>query len=178
MNFMHGMFRITLSLMAGIGAIAATLVASQGQMSPYAGEQTRKIKALSESSIQSLLNGEGMGLARAAELNRYPGPMHVLELKSELKLTEQQLKRTQNLFKEMRTEARELGRKVVDAESRLEMEFARGSATEAKIATQTEEIARLQGKLRYCHLKAHLKMVAILSKWQVAEYNRLRGYGA
>ena len=36
---------------------------------PYAGQQKRIIKALSDADIQALQNGEGMGLAKAAELN-------------------------------------------------------------------------------------------------------------
>ena len=36
--------------------------------------------------VQSYLSGAGMGYAKAAELNRHPGPMHVLELADQLKL--------------------------------------------------------------------------------------------
>ena len=60
--------------------------------SPYAGEQTREIKALSGSDIANLRNGRGMGLARPAELNRYPGPRHVLDT-AELALTPAQIAR-------------------------------------------------------------------------------------
>jgi len=52
----------------------------------YAGQETRKIKALSEDQIQGYLAGSGMGLAMAAELNHYPGPKHVLELAEKLQL--------------------------------------------------------------------------------------------
>ena len=48
--------------------------------SPYVGLEAREIKALSEEQRQELLDGHGMGLALAAELNHYPGPKHVLEL--------------------------------------------------------------------------------------------------
>ena len=47
---------------------------------PYAGLQARPVKALSDQQIADLRAGRGMGLALAAELNGYPGPMHVLEL--------------------------------------------------------------------------------------------------
>ena len=46
---------------------------------PYAGQQVRTIKALSDDDIAALRKGEGMGMARAAELNGYPGPKHVLD---------------------------------------------------------------------------------------------------
>jgi hypothetical protein len=46
---------------------------------PYAGQQARSIKALSDEEIAALRKGEGMGMAKAAELNGYPGPVHVLQ---------------------------------------------------------------------------------------------------
>ena len=58
--------------------------------SPYSGLETRAIKALSDSQIADLKAGRGMGLALAAELNGYPGPMHVLELADELVLSVEQ----------------------------------------------------------------------------------------
>src|SRR4051794_40771771 len=57
---------------------------------PYSGQQARSIKALSPENIAALLTGEGMGMAKAAELNGYPGPAHVLALAKELNLTEAQ----------------------------------------------------------------------------------------
>jgi hypothetical protein len=48
----------------------------QGGDGTYAGQQTRAIKALSSQEEQDLRLGRGMGLAKAAELNGYPGPMH------------------------------------------------------------------------------------------------------
>ncbi len=64
---------------------------------PYAGQQTRAIKALSRSETQDLLDGKGMGLAKAAELNGYPGPMHVLELARRLQLSPVQREATEQL---------------------------------------------------------------------------------
>ena len=46
---------------------------------PYSGQQGRMIKALSSKEVQGLLQGKGMGMAKAAELNQYPGPRHVLD---------------------------------------------------------------------------------------------------
>jgi len=68
---------------------------------PYAGQQTRAIKALSDDDIASLLKGEGMGMAKAAELNGYPGPTHVLALAPQLKLTEPQRQQVQAIFDRM-----------------------------------------------------------------------------
>ena len=57
---------------------------------PYAGLQARPVKALSDQQIADLKAGRGMGLALAAELNGYPGPMHVLELATPLGLSDDQ----------------------------------------------------------------------------------------
>jgi len=53
---------------------------AQEDHSPYAGQEKRSIKALSQAQIENFLSGAGMGFAKAAELNHYPGPKHVLEL--------------------------------------------------------------------------------------------------
>jgi hypothetical protein len=50
----------------------------------------RRIKALSAEDVDGLLTGRGLALARAAELNGYPGPMHVLEHADALGLTGEQ----------------------------------------------------------------------------------------
>ena len=63
---------------------------STAMVSPYAGQESRNIKSLSQSDLLSLQNGSGEafgGLAKAAELNGYPGPRHVLDMDSELELT-------------------------------------------------------------------------------------------
>ncbi len=51
-----------------------------------------------------------MSLAQAAELNGYPGPLHVLELADALELTPEQRARTQSLFKEVQREPRSSAR--------------------------------------------------------------------
>jgi hypothetical protein len=65
---------------------------------PYAGQQTRTIKALSDDDIATLRKGEGMGMAKAAELNGYPGPKHVLDLAQQLRLTDAQRDNVQAIF--------------------------------------------------------------------------------
>src|SRR5581483_11779332 len=48
----------------------------QSSQAPYAGLQHRAVKALSDQQLADLRAGRGMGLALAAELNGYPGPIH------------------------------------------------------------------------------------------------------
>jgi L-amino acid N-acyltransferase YncA len=70
----------------------------------------------SAEKVKQYLAGEGMGYAKAAELNHFPGPMHVLELAGELRLTAQQRSATERLQQEHHAEARALGAKLVAAE--------------------------------------------------------------
>jgi len=55
---------------------------------PCAGQQARPIKTLSDDDLAAPRNGEGMGMAKAAELNGYPGPKHVLDLAQQLRLAD------------------------------------------------------------------------------------------
>lgn len=65
--------------------------------SPYTSQQDRSIKALSSERIAGLQAGRGLGYAKAAELNGFPGPKHVLELAEELALSDDQRARTRAL---------------------------------------------------------------------------------
>src|SRR5215469_16531382 len=82
---------------------------AQHRSTPYAGQETRSIKSLSTEDVAALLKGEGMGMAKAAELNGYPGPVHVLALANELKLTESQRQQVQTIFDRMSAAAKPLG---------------------------------------------------------------------
>ncbi|TMJ88150.1 MAG: hypothetical protein E6G78_09930, partial [Alphaproteobacteria bacterium] len=68
-------------------ALAADSSPAQSQQ-PYAGFEARSIKALSQQQIADLRAGRGMGLALAAEVNGYPGPMHVLQFADSLDLSD------------------------------------------------------------------------------------------
>src|SRR5262245_30687549 len=90
---------------------------------PYAGQQTRAVASLSDEDVQGFLDGRGMGLARAAEVNGHPGPMHVLELAQELKLTPEQRRAVKAVFDRMKVRARTLGEAYIKAEKSLDQAF-------------------------------------------------------
>lgn len=146
--------------------------------SPYAGQEFREIKALSPQEISELLTGKGMGFAKAAELNGYPGPLHVLELAAQLKLGEDQVSATEALFREMQDDAVQLGRRIVDFERQLDGQFAAHSVTPESLQRSLEQIGNLQSQLRRVHLNAHLEQYRLLSESQVANYMAIRGYAA
>jgi hypothetical protein len=145
--------------------------------SPYAGMQTRPIKALSEQQVADLNAGRGMGLALPAELNGYPGPVHVLELADQLGLSADQKARIQSLFDSMKAEAVPLGAKLLEQEATLDRQFASRSVTPGSLKAATAAIGVTQGELRDVHLKYHLQTAQILSTDQMQHYSMLRGYG-
>lgn len=147
------------------------------QHSNYAGQHTRDVKALSPQEIKQYLAGAGMGYARAAELNRYPGPMHVLELADRLALTPEQRAATEKLMATHKAEARAIGTKLVEAERALDQLFAKAAADEAVLGEQVRQVAAIQGDYRLSHLETHRRMRALLSEEQINRYVQLRGYG-
>ncbi|MEX2198104.1 MAG: periplasmic heavy metal sensor [Burkholderiales bacterium] len=167
---------VAAALLCLMGAAPVALAAGPAS-TPYAGEQHRDIKALSPRDVQDLLAGRGMGLAKSAELNGYPGPAHVLELSDRLGLTAEQSARTKSVFEAMETRARALGKALVEREAELERLFASRRITSAALEASLAEISKLQGELRRVHLEAHLAQTDILTPEQIAAYAELRGYG-
>jgi len=145
---------------------------------PYAGMQGRPVKALSDQQIADLRAGRGMGLALAAELNGYPGPMHVLELATPLGLNDDQRAKVTALFDAMKQEAVALGERLIMAEMALDRQFADKTVTLSGLGEATRDIASVQGQLRLAHLKYHLATLGLLTAEQAARYSSLRGYGA
>lgn len=166
----------TIGLLVFLLALSVVASAQEAKQGVYAGDERREIKSLSAEEIDGLLNGHGMGLAKAAELNHYPGPRHVLELAAELQLTTDQQKQTQAALERMRGAAVQLGRQIVERERVLDAMFAKGNISEGELHAETSRIAQLQGSLRAIHLTAHLAMRRILSPQQVKKYDELRGY--
>jgi Spy/CpxP family protein refolding chaperone len=146
--------------------------------SPYAGEEARRIKSLSEQDIDELRNGRGWGLAKAAELNGMPGPLHLLEMREAIGLTPEQAAAIEALYQRMKAQAVTLGERLIALERDLNDAFARSDIGEAALAAKLDAIGRVQTRLRLTHLETHLATPKILRPEQVAAYNRLRGYAA
>ena len=145
---------------------------------PYAGQQSRTIKALSDQEIADYVEGRGMGSSKAAELNHYPGPTHVLADSSRLELTDKQKTETQSVFDAMSAVAKRSGAAIVAKEAELDALYASGRATPAGIKDLVTELARLQAEFRFAHLSAHLAMRTILTPGQIARYDQMRGYSS
>jgi hypothetical protein len=159
---------VFLTLLASGAAIV-----SGAQPSPYAGQE---LTALSSEEVATYLEGKGMGLAKAAELNHYPGPAHVLALANEFGLTPDQRARTETLFKTMEIEAVSLGKQLIDRERHLDDMLASKTMTKGKLQQSLAAIASLQGRIRQVHLQTHLVQAETLDAEQIRRYDELRGY--
>jgi hypothetical protein len=158
-------------------ALALCLGPSAAQSpQPYAGLQARAIKALSEQQIADLKAGRGMGLALAAELNGYPGPMHVLEHSTALGLSEAQRVKMQEFMAAVKAESVPLGEQLIAQEAKLDRQFADKTITVAGLTAALQEIGGTQAALRAAHLKYHLVTVDVLTPAQLRLYSELRGY--
>ena len=160
---------VVLSLFAATAAVAQSA-------GPYAGMEARPIKALSDQQMNDLKTGRGMSLALAAELNGYPGPLHLLELADKIGLSVQQRDAIQQLFDSMKAEAVPLGEAVLAQEGELDRQFADRTVTADSLQAATAAIGQTQAKLRNTHLKYHLATVPLLTAQQMHRYAQLRGY--
>jgi Spy/CpxP family protein refolding chaperone len=167
---------IITSLLLLTGAVTASAQHQSHHHTPYAGHQQRSVKTLSDQQIADLRAGRGMGLALAAELNGYPGPMHVLELADQLQLSGEQRQQVQRLFDSMKTEASSVGTSLIEQETALDRAFATDHISEAALSQLTSQIGETQGRLRAVHLKYHLTTRALLLPAQRERYASLRGY--
>jgi Spy/CpxP family protein refolding chaperone len=162
---------------AALVIATAAAHAADPATSAYAGQEARTIKALSAEDIEALRSGQGMGLAKAAELNGYPGPAHVLALAEQLQLTPEQLAKTRDIEASMRAKAKTVGSALIAAEAQLDNLFASKRVDDRALNASLQHIAELQSELRHAHLQAHLEQTALLSAAQTARYIELRGYG-
>ena len=152
---------------------------SSFQTSPYAGQELRDIKSLSDSDIQSLQNGTGEafgGMAKLAELNGYPGPRHVLDMASELRLTDGQRVEIERIYQNMSNNAKSVGAAIIAVEQDMDGAFANKTITRENLKLLLDKSADLYAQLRFAHLSAHLDTIQMLTIEQVQMYNMMRGY--
>ena len=165
-----------MSKLVALFTIMMPLYTLASEQAPYAGEERRAIKSLSAKEVQSLQNGGGMGFAKLAELNHFPGPKHVLDARDELELSPSQLAATKSLYEEMHRNAVILGEELLLAESRLDQDFEAGTIRSDALRAALLEIGTIRARLRYVHLESHLRQRKLLTAEQINKYDELRGY--
>lgn len=168
---MRGLFLTIMAVVLTAGAAIA-----QHHTSGYSSMMARPIKALSEEQTIQLREGRGMGLSLPAELNSYPGPLHVLEMAFALDLSDTQKIQLAQIQSDMKTKAVALGLLVIAAEARLDNGFASGQADAAQVSSLLSEIGRLNADLRAAHILAHMETKAVLTPAQINRYDVERGY--
>lgn len=150
--------------------------AEESYKSKYVGQERRKIKSLSPDDIKELKRGGGWGLAKAAELNGVPGPAHILEMAEKINLNDEQKRKIQNIYNDMKVEAVTLGEQLIRLEVELNIGFSNRTINQALLDKTVREIEKVRAKLRIVHLSTHLQTPNILTNEQVILYNKLRGY--
>lgn len=163
-------------LILTVTAILTTTAISETRHQPYKGYEAREISSLSANDIEELKKGAGWGLALPAELNGYPGPAHVLELREELELTDQQFHEFQSIFDSMKSEAVTAGHALIEAEHNLEQAFKSGDLSPEKLRELIINAENARADLRFIHLSRHLHSIDKLTPRQVSLYSKLRGY--
>lgn len=159
-------------------SFSSMLSAAPVYQSDYVGQEKRVIKSLSKDDIEQLKQGKGWGLAKAAELNGMPGPVHILQMKDKISLTTKQEVKIRDLYKDMKTKAIPLGNKLIELEKELNDSFANRTITKELLNKQLDAIAEVHKQLRYVHLVTHLMTPDILTAEQIEQYNQLRGYNS
>jgi hypothetical protein len=176
LNSLLGMALQRLKIQLILSVIMALgLICRADDIRQSAGQPGHEIKALSDSEIADYLEGRGMGLAKAAELNGYPGPDHALELATQLGLSPHQRATIERLKRSMKKAAR-LGYWLVRDERRLDLLFAEGQANDENITPLVQRIGSLEAEIRLVHLRAHIEMRKILSADQIKKYEQARGH--
>jgi len=147
-------------------------------LSSHRGAAVSEIPGLGADEITELREGHGMGQARVAEVQGYPGPRHLLEawVAGQLPLSTDQATHIQEIAGMMAREASRVGDLVLDAERELAVAFRSGAISATTLRARVDHIAALRGELRAVHLRAHLETRAALDPAQIARYAELRGY--
>ena len=122
-------------------------------------------------------DGRGFGLAFAADQNGYPGPLHVLELKDQLKLTADQETKAQALLHAMFAESKPKSARLLEAEAKLRRLFADRAADDAAVRAAVAEVERARSEVRLVHLLTHLKTRDLLTEDQRRIYHEARWSG-
>ena len=168
--------RLFAFLIAGLALASASEAEDVHQ--PYKGFEAREIASLSEQDIAALRQGSGWGLALPAELNGFPGPLHVLELADELDLSVDQERHISKIFEEMRGDAIAAGVLFIEAERSLDEGFKSSNLEAIQLKKLIDNAEAARADLRFIHLSRHLMTLDVLSTDQIDNYAVLRGYAS
>ncbi|MGG7566865.1 Spy/CpxP family protein refolding chaperone [Rhodovulum sp. DZ06] len=121
-----------------------------------------------------ILSGEAFGDAALAESAGYPDPELVIQWAARLGLSDGQVAAATRIRDAMIADAKEIAPDYVRLEHELHALFEGGRAGSAKVRALTADIAELEGRLRFIHLDARLRMRFELTRDQLRAYNRIK----
>ena len=168
---------LSITVLAVWGVGSGGRVAGAAQAVARAQAPTR---SLTPEEIRGLQEGEGMGLARAAEFNGYPGPSRILEAAraGQIEIYADQRQAIERILAAATSKAQALGLQILAQEAALEAGLRAGRMADADLSRQVEEIGQARAELRLTHLRAHLLATSLLRPEQIEEYYQFRGYVA
>jgi Spy/CpxP family protein refolding chaperone len=123
---------------------------------------------------KNIATGRGFGMAFVADRNGYPGPLHVLELKDQLKLTAEQEAKIRAMLTAMFAESRPKSERLLAAEDNLRRLFASDQASETSVRAAMADVERARTEVRLVHLMFHLKSRGVLTDEQRRLYHEAR----
>ena len=124
---------------------------------PSTRRPARRDAHFSTAALAALRRGAGWGMAVPAELNGVPGPAHLLELRDEIGLDEEQVAAITAVRDRMREGTIAAGQRFIEAERALDAAFAEGVPGADDLARLVREAGEARAALRLAHLSAHLE---------------------
>jgi len=123
---------------------------------------------------EQLLNGEVAGQNIIAEINGYPSPQKALELKDDLGLTKDQIRKLNEMLTNFPVSVTVKGQEIIEAEEELNKLFETGNINDKTLRAKLERIGKLRAELKFAHLQIYLKTKQLLSANQWERFKEIR----
>lgn len=136
--------------------------------------QKSPLQHLSAEQYQAYQQGTdvwGMGLV--ANLNHYPSPQQILDLKKELSIDKQQEVALVDILSKLNFKVKEMGTFIIKNERMMDSLFRLKKVNDGLLIYYTNRYGLYQGELRNAILQAHLKTKTLLKSSQLRKYERL-----
>jgi hypothetical protein len=121
------------------------------------------------------LRGDDMEFSRAAELNRYSGPLQVFDPAEELEPGESRIERSAAIYEHMQSGVMRLGLLLVESAQLLDRLFQQAIAGAESLAGRLSALGETRRRLRGTHLQAYLEQRELLPPRQLYGYDLERG---
>lgn len=132
------------------------------------------LRHLSTDQIRAYQQGDdAWGMGKIAELNHYPSPQRVLDIKKDLSITKEQEASLNKILTALNFKVTEMGGFMLKNERTLDSLFRLKKVNDGVLIYYTNRYGLYQGELRNAILQAHLKTRELLKPAQIKKYERL-----